>query len=117
MALEASSDPAHNTTFLGAITTKSPEDEYFRQIFEFTELLPCFEFHSTKEVDLYPVDGVLPTQAAREEAPDTVRFLLDSVAKYPGKVTIYSSGSLAAVSYAARVDPTFASNVKEVSGV
>lgn len=41
-------------------------------------------------------------------------FMIESVRKYPGQVTIYAAGALTNVALAVRLDPTFARNAKEL---
>lgn len=109
MALELSSKPDTNVKLLGAITTETPELEQLRQMLELSNLSACLPIISVEENELYPVYG------DTVQIPDSVQFLIDQVVKYPGQVSIYSSGSLAAIAMAENVDPTFASNVAEVS--
>jgi hypothetical protein len=108
MALELSAKPDSNVRFLGTITTETPDLNYLRQVLELANLSECLPIISVEEHELYPVYG------DTSQTPASVQFLLDQVAKYPGQVSIYSSGSLAAVAMAEGVNPTFASNVKEV---
>jgi len=121
MALDAHLDPANDAVLLGAVTTTSPDTRAVREILERTHLAPCFELLEAREMDLIlPPEG-LPEHSSdearakqRAKAPESVRFLVDSVAMHPGQVTIYCSGSLASVAYAAQLDPSFVRNVKEV---
>ncbi|KAI6814079.1 nucleoside hydrolase [Hortaea werneckii] len=41
-------------------------------------------------------------------------FMVQSVRKYPGEVSIYSAGALTNIALAIRMDPSFASNAKEL---
>ncbi|GAB1727847.1 hypothetical protein NU195Hw_g2167t1 [Hortaea werneckii] len=41
-------------------------------------------------------------------------FMVQSVRKYPGEVSIYSAGALTNIALAVRMDPSFASNAKEL---
>lgn len=110
MALELTSLPNADAVFLGAITTSAPELDQLQHLLRLAGLEACLPpILSVDETELYPVYGDV-----LEKLPETVQFLLDAVQKHPGQVTIYASGSLAAVSMAEQVDPAFASNVGEV---
>ena len=110
MALELSSSPDSNVEFLGAITTESDGLQQLRQLLDMANLSQCMPpILSVDEIELYPVDG-----QEFDEWPSTVKFLLDMAEKYPGDITLYSSGSLAAYSMASQVDPTFDSKIAEV---
>lgn len=80
----------------------------FKLLMTHGKLWELFAFHSSTLEALSPVEGV------EYVVPGTVTYLIEQVKKYPGQVTIYSSGSLSAVARAEETDPEFGKNVKEV---
>lgn len=109
MAMEASADPSNDFTFLGVLATESPDLETFNMLMELTGMSKCLDLISSEEQDLYPVDGY-----TIEDAPDTVKQLVEWVNAYPQQVTIYASSSLSTIAYAQAIDPEFGSKVAEL---
>lgn len=110
IALELSSSPSNDVELLGIITTESGELGSLQQVLAGAGLADCLPpMLAIKETELYPVYGDV-----LEKLPDTVQFLLDKIQEYPGEVSLYSSGSLAAYAMASQVDPTFDANLGEV---
>lgn len=55
----------------------------------------------------FPNNTVVPALSAAE-------FMVQSVRKYPGEVSIWSGGALTNIALAIRLDPTFAANAREL---
>lgn len=58
-------------------------------------------------IEGYPNISAVPDLSAAE-------FMVESVRKYPGQVSIYAAGAMTNVALAARIDPSFAQNAKEL---
>ena len=58
-------------------------------------------------VEGYPNITFVPDMSAAE-------FMVKTVRRYPGEVSIYSAGALTNIALAVRLDPTFAANAKEL---
>lgn len=57
------------------------------------------------------IEGYPNTTASTLSAAE---FMVQSVRKYPGQVSIYAAGAMTNVALAARMDPSFAANAKEL---
>jgi purine nucleosidase len=58
-----------------------------------------------------PPEGMATTRVQKERGVD---FMIDAVHRYPGQVTIWAAGPLTDLALASRLDPSFASNAKEL---
>lgn len=59
------------------------------------------------------VGGTVPDQSLLAGL-EAAQFMVDSVRKYPGQVSIYSGGALTNIALAVRLDSSFARNAKEL---
>lgn len=109
MAMEATADPTNDFTLLGILATESPELDSFNHLMQTAGLSECVTVISSNEQDLYPVDGY-----TMQDAPKTVRQLVQWVDAYPDQITVYASSSLATLAFATAVDPDLASEIKEL---
>lgn len=109
MAMEASFDPSSDFSLLGVLATESEDLDSFNKLMDETGMSDCLKIVASKELDLYPPDGY-----TMDDAPETVRQLIEWVKAYPHQVTIYASASLTTVAYAEAADAAFAGNVKDV---